>query len=140
MIHTFKLFIELEYSEVMDLQRKLNISYTELNQYYDGVYPGVTVSVILCKDGKWRLYMVVDAILLLGKPEIKESDYQTIEGKIKHILIQLVGHASHFKNHVLQRIDFRHDVVVKSKEMRMLLMHLYKKTTKLYHYQKKHLG
>lgn len=140
MIHTFKLFFELDYGEVQDLQRRLNIKYTELNQYYDGVYPGVTMSIALGGDGNWRLYIIADAIMLLGKPDIKEADYTIIEQEIKGILIDVVGHASHFKRHVLQRIDYRYDVIIENKDIRMLLMHLYKKTTKLYHYQKRHLG
>lgn len=140
MIHTFQLFFILHHEEVQDLQRKLGIKYTEVNQYYDGVYPGVTMSLTICNDGKWRLYMVVDAIKLLDKPDILENDYEKLEQQLKYILINIFGHASHYKNHVLLRFDYRYDVPIIDKNHRLLLMHLYKKMTKLHRFQKKYLG
>ncbi|SEN98188.1 hypothetical protein SAMN04488134_10323 [Amphibacillus marinus] len=40
MIHTFKQMFELHYQEVQDLQRRHNIKYTQLNNYFNGVFPG----------------------------------------------------------------------------------------------------
>lgn len=141
MIHTFKLFFPLHYEEVQDLQRKLNIKYTQLNEYFEGVFPGVTMSVSNSGNGKWKLYMVVDAIKLLGdKADITEADYAPLEKALKSILWNVVGHSSHYKNHTLLRIDFRYDVLMKDKIHRMLLMDLYKKLTKSHKFQKKYLG
>lgn len=140
MIHTFKLMFELHYQEVQDLQRKLNIRYTQLNEYFEGIFPGVTMAISNSGYGKWMLYMVVDAIELLGKPNIIEDDYITIEKEIRTILWHIVGHSSHYRNHILLRIDFRYDILMKDKSSRMLLMDLYKKLTKSYRFQKKYLG
>lgn len=130
----------LHYQEVQDLQRRLNIKYTELNKYVEGVFPGVTMSISHSGYGKWMLYMVVDAILLLGKPDIAEADNEQLKRKIKYILWYLFGHSSHYNGHILQRIDFRYDVQVKNKNDRMLLLDLYKKLTDSYRFQKKYLG
>ncbi|MGI2851605.1 hypothetical protein ACRS6Y_15220 [Bacillus cytotoxicus] len=140
MIHTFKLMFLLHYQEVQDLQRRLNIKYTHLNKYFDGVYPGVTMSISNSGNGQWKLYMVVDAIKLLGKPDITEADYLSLEKELKSILWNIVGHSSHYKNHILLRIDYRYDVLIRDKNERMLLMDLYRKLTKSYRFQKKYLG
>ena len=140
MIHTFKMFFELDYQEVQDLQKKFNIKYTEFNEHFAGSYAGVTMSIILCKDGKWRLYMVVDAIELLGKPDINEADCGSIETELKYILSDIFGHSAYYRNHVLLRIDYRYDVIIKNKNDRQLLLTLYKKLTKSHRFQKKYLG
>lgn len=130
----------LHYQEVQELQRRLNIKYTQLNEYFDGVFPGVTMTISNSGYGKWMLYMVVDAIELLGNPDITETDYVSIEKELKYILRNVVGHSSHYKDHILLRIDFRYDVSIKDKNIRMLLMALYKKLTKSYRFQKQYLG
>lgn len=140
MIHTFKIYVPLHYQEVQDLQRRFNIKYTEVNKFFDDKFPGVTLSISNSGSGKWKLYMIVDAITLLGKPDITEVDYVSIENELKYILWNIVGHSSHYKDHILLRIDFRYDVPIKEKNTRMLLMDLYKKQTKSYGFQKKFLG
>jgi len=140
MIHTIKLMFPVHYDEVQDLQRRLKIKYTEINKHFEGVYPGVTMSIFNKGYGKWFLSMVIDVILLLSTPNINESDYEKIERKIKFILMDIFGHSTHFKDHVLLRIDYRFDVVIKDRDIRKLLMDLYKKTTKTYRFQRKYLG
>ncbi|EFV71675.1 hypothetical protein HMPREF1012_02314 [Bacillus sp. BT1B_CT2] len=140
MIHTFKFYIPLHYQEVQDLQKRFNIKYTELNRYFAGKFPSVTMAISNSGNGQWKLYMVVDAIKLIGKPNITEADYESIEKELKYILWHVVGYSSHFKEHILLRIDFRFDVPIKDKSIRMLLMTLYKKQTKSYRFQKKYLG
>jgi len=140
MIHTFKLMFPLHYQEVQDMQRKLSIIYTQLNSYFDGMYPGVTMVITNSGNGKWKLYMVIDAIKLLGKPDITEADYKSLESMIRNILWNVVGHSAHYKNHTLLRIDYRYDVPIADKDIRMLLMNLYKKQTEAYRFQKKSLG
>ncbi|KPH74220.1 MULTISPECIES: hypothetical protein [Bacillaceae] len=140
MIHTFKLLFLLHYEEVQDLQRRLNIKYTQVNEYFEGMFPGVTMSISNSGNGQWKLYMVVDAIELLGNPDITEDDYISLEKEIRYILWHVVGHSSHYSNHILLRIDFRYDVLIKDKNLRMLLVDLYKKLTKSYKFQQKYLG
>lgn len=140
MIHTFKISIPLHYQEVLDLQRRFSIKYTEVNKYFEGVFPGVTMSITY-GYGKWKLNMFVDAIKLLGdKSDIIEADYSNIEKEIKYILWYVVGHASGYKHHTLLRIDYRFDAIIDNADHRMLLMHIYRKLTKSYRFQKKYLG
>jgi hypothetical protein len=140
MIHTFKLMFELHYQEVQDMQRRLNIKYTELNDYFEGVFPGVTMAISNSGNGKWKLYMVADAIQLLGKPDITEADYISLKKEIRYILWNIVGHSAYYKNQTLLRIDYRYDVPIANIDTRMLFMDLYKKQTKSYRFQKKSLG
>lgn len=140
MIHTFKLMFELHYQEVQDLQKRLNILYKQLNDYFEGMFPGVTMAISHISNGKWVLYMVVDAIQLLGKPNISEADYTTLEKEIRFILWNVVGYSSHYRTHTLLRIDFRYDVPIADKNIRMLLMDIYKKQTESYKFQKQYLG
>lgn len=56
--------------------------------------------------------MFIDAILLLGKSDIMEDNYISLEQEIMNILWILFKHFLHFKHHILQRIDYRYDVVV----------------------------
>lgn len=143
-IHTIKLFFPIEYYEVMDLQKRFNIYYRHLNDYfadhYGGRFKGVTIHISNKGNGQWKLYMFIDAILLLGKSDLTEDDYPLIEQEIKNILWILFRHFSHFKHHILQRIDYRYDVIVKEKHHRELLLHLYQKLTKSHRYQKKYIG
>lgn len=131
---------ELHYQEVQDLQRRLNINYKQVNNHFEGMFLGVTMAITNAGNGKWKLYMVVDAIQLLGKSDITEADYTTLENEIRFILWTVVGHSSHYRTHTLLRIDFRYDVPIPDKNTRMLLMNLYKKQTASFRFQKKYLG
>lgn len=140
MIHTFKLMFELHYQEVQDLQRRLGINYKQLNSHFEGMFDGVTMAITNSGNGIWKLYMVVDAIKLLGKPDISEADYEALEKELRYILWNVVGHASHYRNHILLRVDFRYDVTIEDSDTRNLLMALYKKQTESYKFQKQYLG
>lgn len=131
---------ELHYQEVQDLQRRLSIKYTQLNKHFEGEFPGVTMTITNSGNGKWKLYMVVDAIRLLGKPDITEDDYKSLEKEIRYILWRVVGHSSHYRTHTLLRIDFRYDVRIEDEDTRMLLINMYKKLTASYRFQQKYLG
>lgn len=75
MIHTFKLRFPIHHEEIQNMQNRFSIKYTEINKYFEGDFPGVTLGI--CNSfGKWYLYMVDDAILMLGKPDI-------VYGKLK---------------------------------------------------------
>lgn len=144
MIHTFKLYFPINYNEVQNIQHRFDIQYKQLNDDFRRRYPlltkGINISISNSGNGKWKLYMVVDAIKLLGNAVITEHDYNIIEKTLKMILLYLLGHSSHFNNHILLRVDFRFDVKVEDKNVRELIMHMYKKLTSSYRFQKKFLG
>lgn len=140
MIHTIKMIFPLHYEEVAQLQKRLEIIYTELSTTFKRKYPGVTMSIYNKGKGEWMLSMVVDVVKLLQNAIIEESDYQTVERKIKYILYNVIGNSSCYNDHVLMRIDYRYDVVIKDFVEKQLLLDLYKKLTRSHKFQKKHLG
>lgn len=140
MIHTIKMYFPLHHQEVQEMQKRLGIKFTEVNKYFEGKFKGVTMSIFNKGKGEWRLSMVIDAIMLLQNPQITEGDYPVIESKIKRILWYVVGHPSCYSDHVLQRIDYRYDVVIDDGNTRNLLLDLYKKLTRSHKFQKKYLG
>lgn len=140
MIHTFKVYFPLDYEEVRDLQKRFNISYKDVNKLFEGKFRRVTIAISNRRNGKWKLYMVVDAIKLLNKTDLTDSDYSQLEKQIRFILWNILGHSSCYKEHVLLRTDYRYDVVVPNEHTRQLLLDLYKKLTRCYRFQKKHLG
>lgn len=140
MIHTIKFYIPLEFNVVKNLQTRFNIKYTEVNQYFEGKFPGVTISISNSGNGKWKLYFVVDVILLLDKSDIFEEDYIIIKKELESILFHIIGDVGYFKEHILLRIDFRFDKVIEDKNIRLLLMDLYKKQSVSYKFQKKYIG
>lgn len=140
MIHTFKLYFILEYEQVLDLENRYGINHTDVNKYFEGKFEGVSLAVSNAGDGRWKLYMVTDAIKLLEKADIKEADYSKIQKRLQFILWCLVGNSILFEEHILLRMDYRFDVVVEESKNRLLLMDLYKKLTASHRFQKKHLG
>jgi len=125
------------------MQKRFSISYEHVNEYFDahfsGRFNGITLSISNKGNNKWKLYMFVDVIKLLGKHDISESDYSLLKSEIKLILFALFRHYCYYDQHVLQRIDYRYDVIVPKHE-RDLLLHMYQKLTKSYRYQVKFLG
>lgn len=140
MIHTFKMHFPLHHTEVQKLQKRFGIVYTEVNKYFEGQFDGVTMTVFNKGKGEWRLSMVIDAIELLKNPYIREADYPLLESKIKLILLHILGDPSYYSDHVLQRIDYRYDIVINDKSTRQLVLDLYKKLTRSHKFQKKYLG
>lgn len=140
MIHTFKMYFPLYYQDVQDLQKRLGIKYTEVNQYLLNDFSGVTMSISNAGKGQWRFYLVIDTIKLLEKPNLTDEDYPKIEKQLRYILYCVLGHSSCYKDHVLLRIDYRYDVVIRDSVIRQLLIDLYKKMTRSYCRQHKRTG
>ncbi|UOQ49619.1 hypothetical protein MUN88_05935 [Gracilibacillus caseinilyticus] len=140
MIHTMKMYLPIHYQDVQELNKRFDIKSFEVNKFFEGKFPGVTMSLSAMGKGKWKLSMFIDVIELLNKPDITESDYPNIEKKIRGILVYLFLHSSAYNEHVLQRIDFRYDVCVNNPAIRQLLLDIYKKTTRMYKRQNKIIG
>lgn len=140
MIHTFKMHFLLHHTEIQKLQRRFGIVYTEVNEYFKGQFDGVTMTICNKGMGEWRMSMVIDAIKLLKNPHISEGDYPLMEKEIKLILLHVLGDPSYYSDHILQRIDYRYDVVISDANTKQLLVDLYKKLTRSHKFQKKYLG
>jgi hypothetical protein len=141
MIHTVKMFFPITHYDIQYLQLRHEIQYTEIEGYFKQTQPAFTsLSINNYGNGIWKLYAVIDLIKLLETPNFSESDYLTVEHRIKQFLRELFGHASCYKEHVLQRIDYRKDVVIPNTNEREALFHMYKKCTAKHGYHKKIIG
>jgi predicted transcriptional regulator len=140
MIHTLKMFLPIDYRDVQDMRKRFNIKAFEVNKFFEGKFPGVTMSLSAMGKGQWKLSMFVDAVKLLGKPNLTEADYPNLERQIKMILFQLFMHSDAYDDHILQRIDYRFDVFINNQTIRQLLLDLYKKTVRAYKRKGKVLG
>lgn len=87
---------------------------SKFKQQYNGLY----------------LYIFVDFVELINNPNIRESDYSTIESKINNYLMELLGTIE--VDLVLNRLDYRYDAIVSNKKERLMLINAYKKTFKKY--------
>ncbi|MEW5323534.1 hypothetical protein V2J23_15755 [Geobacillus thermoleovorans] len=84
MIHTAHFYILLNADEVQQLQQRFGVTYTEIGKKVDRQFSAFTTWMV-DKYG-FRLHFIIDFIKLLGKADIKESDYPQVEQKIKKYL------------------------------------------------------
>lgn len=139
MIHTIQVVFPIDATDVQFITRKIGQDYTKVNDYYHPQFTSVNFSIYRAFVD-WHLSMHIDVIKLLGKADITEGDYLTFESKIKFILFNLFGHTQYYRRHSLKRIDYRHDVVIRNKKHREILLHIYKKLRQSYRFQKRYLG
>ena len=83
---------------------------------------------------EYRLYIYVDFIELLERPQIESKDIHIILEKINKIVGAVLNRCFKLE---LNRIDYRYDVVVESKMARNLLLKLLKKASDRSSYMKK---
>jgi len=141
LIHTVKMFFPITQHEIRYLQLKYEMQYQNIEGFFKKTYPAFTsLSINNYGNGTWKLYAVIDLIKLLETPYFSEIDYPTVEHRIKHFLQYLFGHASSYKEHVLQRIDYRKDVIIQNRCERKALFHMYKKCTSKHGYHQKIIG
>ncbi|MDQ0159741.1 hypothetical protein [Alkalibacillus salilacus] len=135
MIHTMKVIFPLSHDEVYELNAR-GINPLKINDYLHSSYPSTTFSIYQAANSRWFLSMVIDVVELLGLSEFYDLMYGTVESHIRGMLMSIFNHARHYEYHRLKRIDYKHDVVVESEVERSLLLHLYRKMTKSFKYQK----
>lgn len=144
MIHTFlmKFLISLEDVEIVQL--KLGVNYKNINQQFQLIYGkhfNYSLTPQITKGhGKWYLSLFVDAVALLQKSNINETDYNEIKLNIMECLMLLFNHATHYEDHILARLDYRYDVTIEDKKLRELYFHLIKKHVEKYRSQQKCTG
>lgn len=141
MIHTVKMFFPITHHDILYLQRRHEVSYQSIEGFFEETDPAFTsLTINNYGNGKWKLYAVIDLIKLLETPSFSEEDYPTVEFRIKQFLRKLFGHASSYSEHVLQRVDYRKDVVISDNNERKALFHMYKKATCKHGYHQKVTG
>ncbi|MEK4387899.1 hypothetical protein MKZ25_19400 [Solibacillus sp. FSL W7-1464] len=144
MIHTFLMKFPITDEDVNVAQIKFGTDYKHLNQYFQKVYGEyfnfALVPQITKGHGRWYLSLFVDAVALLQKSDITETDYREIKLNILECLILLFNHATHYDSHILARLDYRFDVTIENKQLRKLYFHLIKKHVEKYRHQIKCTG
>lgn len=135
MVHTAKLYIKLENSDIYTIERKYKDKISLISNKLDKKFKGIKTTITK-RYNEWFMFLTLDFIVLLGKSEIKEKDYLIVEEKINLFLFEVFGNLR--KEVILIRIDYRLDVYIKNKEERDLILYLYKKTHDKYKFKKKY--
>lgn len=144
MIHTAELLFHIEKNDLFTLEENLGDSYKKANDKFQMLYgayfnDAYTLQVSE-KFGKWYISLFVDAVRLLGKPDILEEDYRLIKRGIMELLMLLIGHTDCYDNHTLKRIDYRYDIVIEDEHLRQLYFHMIGKHINQYRRQIKRKG
>lgn len=144
MIHTAELTFHIEKNDVLTLEENLGDNYKKANDKFQMLYGAYfnnayTIQVTE-KYGKCYLSLFVDAVRLLGKPDIVEGDYHLIKHRIMELLMLLIGHTDCYENHTLKRIDYRYDIVIEDEHIRQLYFHIIGKHINKYRKQIKRKG
>jgi hypothetical protein len=135
MIHTAQFYMMLEPCEVSDLCKNMGDDIALLPNKLDSRFVGIKTA--FRKHGHfWWMFVYVDFINLLGKPQISEKDMPAVRCKMVEYLTYLFG-ASH-KELILTRLDYRLDVVIPESDHRKLLLKLYRKTAEKHGFKKKY--
>lgn len=125
MIHTCDLFIKLKKDNVLYFQVKHGVKFDSVILPYEN---GIKVDKIYKNEVHgWSASLHIDAIKLLGKSNIEETDLSHLK-KLANIFVQKhFGSCANFDKHVLQRIDYRFDAVITNKIERQLVIDLFNK-------------
>ena len=125
----------LEPSEVSDLCKKMGENIVLLPNKLDSRFVGIKTA--FRKHGHfWWMFVYVDFIDLLGKPQISEKDMPAVRCKMDEYLTYLFGASD--KELILTRLDYRLDVVIPESDHRKLLLKLYRKTAEKHGFKKKY--
>jgi len=123
MIHTAQFYLMLEPSEVSDLCKNMGEDIALLPNKLDSRFVGIKTA--FRKHGHfWWMFVYVDFIDLLGKPQISEKDMPAVRCKMDEYLTYLFGASD--KELILTRPD------------RKLLLKLYRKTAEKHGFKKKY--
>ena len=144
MIHTAELTFHIEKNDVLTLEENLGDNYKKANDKFQMLYGAYfnnayTIQVTE-KFGKCYLSLFVDAVRLLGKPNILEEDYPLIKRRIMELLMLLIGHTDCYDDHTLKRIDYRYDIIIEDAHIRQLYFHIIGKHINQYRKQIKRKG
>lgn len=144
MIHTAELTFHIEKNDVLTLEENLGDNYKKANDKFQMLYGAYfnnayTIQVTE-KFGKCYLSLFVDAVRLLGKPDIVEEDYPTIKNRIMELLMLLIGHTDCYENYTLKRLDYRYDIIIEDSHIRQLYFHIIGKHINQYRKQIKRKG
>ena len=135
MIHTMQMHCFLN----LDTIRQIEDTYTKsIDEVLQEIGNNHNVVINIKRDvihNTYVLYLFVDVIKALNKADITEEDCSEIQSIIESIETQLSLESE--SGFVLNRIDYRKDVVIQDEECRLFMFHLYNKLAKKYAHLKK---
>ncbi|MBE6054290.1 MAG: hypothetical protein E7212_10330 [Clostridium sartagoforme] len=120
MIHTSEFHVRLNIDSDIEVIKKLE----EQRIIRKGSIVMMLKNIPLQFGYDYRLYIFVDYIKLLGRPDITPKDINKILEKINESVRTILNRSFELE---LNRIDYRYDVVIPSKKERSLLVKLLKK-------------
>lgn len=125
MIHTIDLFVKINTSDLLYFRRHHNSFFKKKELPNE---KGISVRSIFKNEYHgWCVSIHIEAIKLLGKHTIAESDLEDLK-KISNIFLKKqFGLSVEFDNHVLKRIDYRFDSIVPDDTERQLIIDLFTK-------------
>lgn len=139
MIHTAEFYAILDNETVFALEDKFRTTATLINENMDLNEFNAVKFYFYKTYGVWKFNLYVDFIKLLDKPEIDETDYLEIEKRLSRIILSIFDYELSRVEIILKRLDFRKDIKVNKKEMKILLK-LYKKARKTSKFKKRNIG
>ncbi|MBM7578246.1 phage/plasmid replication domain-containing protein [Jeotgalibacillus terrae] len=134
MIHTVELYCNLEDGEINTLAKRHGVQIKQVSPTINLRFDGIVTSITK-KFHKWYMFVHVDLIKLLKKPDFTELNTHQIETKLDEYLVDVFGHNE--QELILKRIDYRFDAVVSDPAHREMLLKLYRKTYDSYRYKRK---
>lgn len=135
MIHTIQMHCFLN----LDTIRQIEDTYTKsIDEVLQEIGNNNNVVINIKRDvihNMYVLYLFVDAIKALKKADIIEEDVSKMKKLIENIEMQLLLEGE--SGFVLNRIDYRRDVIIQDEKCRLFMFHLYNKLAKKYAHLKK---
>ncbi|MDA3732450.1 hypothetical protein PBV87_13235 [Niameybacter massiliensis] len=136
MIHTLQFYCYTTLEEIRDLEKYYSLSIHEVLLKVEACYEGIKMNLKQLNFSKeYICYLFVDAIKLLGKADINQSDYPALENRLNDLKKSLLFNLD--KELVLLRIDYRLDVVIKDENIRHYLFNLFAKNKEYFKHLKR---
>ncbi len=86
MIHTIQFYSYVSLEEIREAETSYSLNISEIIKKIEGQYNGVRLTLKKMGLGReYIIYLFLDAIKLLGKDNITESDYILIQQEIDNI-------------------------------------------------------
>ncbi|WP_440897436.1 hypothetical protein ACS127_05545 [Amphibacillus sp. Q70] len=149
MIHTFEFYLHTDIKAIQNLLsvhsvkildwNNIRSAIKKINEKINTNFYGIKINYIkeLAND-EYQIHFKLDITKLLHKGNISETDYYTVEKLIQDFLNNSFGSHIIFDKHILTRIDYKYDCVVKDQKNRELLFHLIDKHTRKYSHKEKY--
>ncbi len=133
MIHTFSMYADISIENVNFCEKVFDTNYTLISEEIKSENDGISATITNMYGG-WKLFLTIDAIKLLGTPNIAETDYYKVEDFLNKFCMENFGEILDL---ILTRIEYRYDAVLSPVEREFFLRRYKKIIDKRYFAEKK---